>query len=189
MKIGSLFDGNGEAIDWRPIQGHKTYFVNQIGEVYSKRSNKKLKPSKDKYGYLYYVISENYERTTMKAHRIVAQAFIENPLNKPTVNHKNGNRSDNRVENLEWATHREQLTDVRTYQNIMARAAKTDYRAMGEKRNFGRRKTAVYREGELLDVYESLRTATKAYGANYSKASMCANGQRKTAGGLVFCFV
>lgn len=145
MKIGGLFDGNGEAIDWRPIQGHKTYFVNQIGEVYSKRSNKKLKPSKDKYGYLYYVISENYEKTTMKVHRIVAQAFIENPLNKPTVNHKNGNRSDNRVENLEWATHREQLTDVRTYQNIMAKATKE------------------YTKEQMLKWYNSLHTDSSEY--------------------------
>lgn len=189
MKLGSVSDGKGEAIEWRPIQGHETYLVNNLGEVFSERSNKKLKPSKDKHGYLYFVISEDSVRTTMKAHRIVAQAFIENPQNKPTVNHKNGIRSDNRVENLEWATMKEQLTDARTYQNIMAKAAETDYKAMGEKRNFGRRKTAVYRGDELLGVYDTLRTAAKAHGANYSKASMCANGQRKTAGGLVFCFV
>lgn len=65
MKLGSVSDGKGEAIEWRPIQGHETYLVNNLGEVFSERSNKKLKPSKDKHGYLYFVISEDSVRTTM----------------------------------------------------------------------------------------------------------------------------
>lgn len=65
----------------------------------------------------------------------------------------------------------------------------TDYQAMGAKRNFGRRKTAVYLNGELLGIYSSLLDASKKQGINYSKASECANGKRKTTGGKTVCFV
>lgn len=188
MKLGRFSD-SGDPADWKAIQGYEDYLVNNQGEVYSVRRKKKLKPAMDRYGYLYYVLCVDSARKTVKAHRLVAQAFIENPQNKPTVNHKNGIRHDNRAENLEWATARDQAHDERTYQNTLRVAAETDYRAMGAQRNFGRRKTAVYKGDELLGVYESLKAAADATGANFSKASMCANGQRKTAGGMRFCFV
>lgn len=84
------------------------YFISDDGGLYSTRSGKFLRPDKDRYGYLYYVISIDGKRMTLKAHRLVAEAFIPNPENKPTVNHRNGIRDDNRVSNLEWATVKEQ---------------------------------------------------------------------------------
>ena len=85
------------------------YFISDDGKLYSTRSKKFLRPARDRYGYLYYVISIDRKRMTLKAHRLVAKAFIPNPENKPTVNHRNGIRHDNRVFNLEWATELEQI--------------------------------------------------------------------------------
>ena len=176
--------------EWKPIPGYEElYLISTEGEVYSTRTGRILKPAKDKYGYLYFVLCVNSKRATVKAHRLVAHAFIENPCNKPTVNHLNGKRDDNRVENLEWATVKEQANDERTRQNAMKVVAKTDYRAMGAKRNFGRVKTAVYRKGELVGIYESLKEAASTNNLNYSKASMCANGKRKSVGGMQVCHV
>lgn len=164
------------------------YEITDDGRLFSCRSNKYLSPDKDKYGYVYYVVSINNVRMTLKAHRLVAYAFIPNPQNKPTINHKNGIRSDNRVENLEWATAKEQAADPLTRENNRRIQSRTDYKAMGSLRNFGRRKTLVYRGETLLGCYESLKEAASIHQKSYSKASECANGLRGEVGGLKFCF-
>lgn len=165
------------------------YEITMDGQLFSTRSEKYLSPNLDRYGYFYYVISINSARYTLKAHRLVAQAFIPNPEKKPTVNHKNGIRHDNRVENLEWATHKEQQADPLTVINRNRVVAQTDYSAMGVLRNYGRKKTAVYDGENLLGIYSSLKQAVEHHPANYSKASECANGKRNMAGGVKFCYV
>lgn len=165
------------------------YEITDDGRLYSTRSEKFLRPRMDRYGYFYYVISINSKRFTIKAHRLVAMAYIPNPLNKPTVNHINGIRHDNRVSNLEWATYKEQQADPLTTIHRHNVVAKTNYYAMGMIRNFGRKRTAVYKEEKLLGIYDSLKLALIDYPANYGKASECANGKRQSAGGVRFCYV
>lgn len=176
-------------VKWKPVPGYEGYYlVSNNGEVWSIRRMQKLRSATDKYGYSYFVLCVGGARRTVKAHRLVALAFIDNPQSKPTVHHKNGIRNDNRVDNLEWATNREQLRDERTYQNLLMLANETDFRAMGAKRDFGRKRTAVYRGDKLLGTYPSLKEAVAQNGGNYTKASECAKGKRKTTGGLKFCF-
>lgn len=80
-----------------------------FGKIKTLRPGKKLKFRKNKHGYLYTVFSVNKVRKTIKVHRIVAQVFLENNDNKLCVNHINGIKDDNRVENLEWVTHSENI--------------------------------------------------------------------------------
>jgi len=165
------------------------YEITDNGKLFSTRSGKYLRPNLDHYGYFYYVISIDGVRYTLKAHRLVAQQFIPNPIKKPTVNHKNGIRHDNRVENLEWATYAEQQADPLTTIKRNIVVARTDYSAMGALRNYGRRSTAVYDGENLLGIYDSLKQAVENHPANYCKASECATVKRSAVGGVRFCYV
>lgn len=83
---------------------------NQHGsyDASQKIKGKMLIPKKGKGGYLYINLSDGIERrSTAKIHRLVAETFIENPLNKVAVNHINENKLDNHVDNLEWVTTKE----------------------------------------------------------------------------------
>lgn len=83
------------------------YAVSKYGKVYSFRSSRFLSPSIDKDGYHRVTLYNDGYQETHLVHRLVAQYWIPNPDNKPTVNHKNGDKSDNSVYNLEWATYSE----------------------------------------------------------------------------------
>lgn len=154
------------------------YLISDCGDVYSLVSKKKLKPGMDKSGYYYYVLCVKGNRKTMKAHRLVALAFIPNMNNKPTVNHKNGVRTDNRVENLEWATRKEQSNDPITRPHLLAALAKRNYQEMGAKRNFGRKPVVVTKADGTQTRYPSLLVASKGLNVNYGHLSEILNGKR-----------
>ena len=98
------------------------YLVSENGDVYSLISNKVLKPAKDKYGYLYYVLCVKGSRVTVKAHRLVAMTFLSNPEGKPAIDHINGIRTDNRVGNLRWVTNRENVNNPITRERLVKSA-------------------------------------------------------------------
>ena len=88
----------------KSIDGFKGYSMNEVSAVFSHKSNKWLKPKIDRYGYKVYGLSIDGNMHTVTAHRLVAKTYIPNPDNLPCVNHKNENKLDNGIENLEWCT-------------------------------------------------------------------------------------
>lgn len=94
---------------WMPVYGFEDkYTVCEDGRIWSRRNQIILKNRPNK-GYLCVSLGISRDcRSNVSIHRIVAKAFIPNPENKPTVNHKDGNKLNNCVENLEWATIKEQ---------------------------------------------------------------------------------
>jgi hypothetical protein len=93
---------------WKPVKDYETlYEVSTLGRIRSlhkKRGGGILKPF-PRNGYLFICFcKDGQKRQNQAVHRVVATAFIHNPENKPQVNHINCNRTDNRLENLEWAT-------------------------------------------------------------------------------------
>lgn len=98
------------------IEGFNT-IVNTLGEFISVKSGEKRKLKVTKQGYLEIGLfsSENKKYSWQRAHRVVAQYFIPNPENKPFVNHIDGDKTNNCVENLEWVTHQENMEHAKNH--------------------------------------------------------------------------
>lgn len=107
---------------WKDVEGYEgLYQVSNYGRV--KNLERKipyrfglrtiperiLKNCENEYGYLYVRLCKETNSKKYKIHRLVANAFIENPDNKKCVNHKDGNKKNNCVDNLEWVTHSENM--------------------------------------------------------------------------------
>lgn len=99
---------NNENEIWLDIKGYEgIYKISNLGNVYSLKRNKLLLPKMDRYGYVSVKLYKNGNHQKYNIHRLVAISFIPNPFNKETVNHINGIKNDNRMDNLEWATYKE----------------------------------------------------------------------------------
>ena len=95
-------------IIWKDIEGYEEkYQINQLGEIRNKLTGElsKIKPSKA--GYVRWSAYLNGEIRIFSVHRLVAQAFIPNPHNYSQVHHKDGNKSNNSIDNLEWVSPKE----------------------------------------------------------------------------------
>ena len=92
---------------WKSIEENPSYEISSCGKI--KRGNKFIKINVNKRGYQYCNISTNGKVRKVKIHRLVAKAFVDNPFNYETVNHKDGNKLNNDFKNLEWVTLKENI--------------------------------------------------------------------------------
>lgn len=96
-------------MEWKVYPKNENYLVSDTGLIKSVRYNKLLIPKKNWDGYLRIQIWNHNKSHFISWHRVVAETWIPNPENKPFINHKNGIKSDNRIENLEWCTQQENI--------------------------------------------------------------------------------
>ena len=89
---------------WNDIEGYPNHSVSNLGKVKSKKTEKILKPYKTNKGYLTVGFWSNGKKKRLSIHRLVAQAFLSNFNNLPEVNHINGCKTDNNLNNLEWTS-------------------------------------------------------------------------------------
>ena len=108
---------------FKQIKGYENYLISNEGRVFNYKYNRFLKPSNNSTGgYFYVTLCKNGVSKHHKIHRLVANAFIPNPENKPTVNHIDGIKTNNLVENLEWCTHSE--NSQHSYDNGLVKPTK-----------------------------------------------------------------
>lgn len=142
-----------------------------------------MKQQKDKSGYAYVIIDKHL----CLVHRLVGMAFLPNP--KETINHKNGNKSDNRVENLEWATRSE---NTRHAYDVLHRKGSLAGKKGELSPNFGKRgkqsrlsKSIIQIEdGKTVAAFDSMREAERATGIHHAQISAACKGTRPHAGGF-----
>lgn len=163
--------------EWRDtyIYGER-YQVSNIGTVRNKITGHILIPQEDKKGYLRVRLSLHNKKATAKIHRLVATAFIPNPENKPQVNHKDTDKNNNNVENLEWATNSE--NQIHAYKHGLNHVTG----------KAGRKKTPVCKinlaSGEVIETYESLAKAGRENGLHDTNIHKVLNNIRKSCGGF-----
>lgn len=153
---------------WKNVKGYEgLYEVSNFGRVKSLRKEKILKLGRDKKGYLIVGLCKNGKQRTFKAHRLVTEHFLNNPYNLPYVNHKDGNKTNNNVSNLEWCTQKENI------QHAIANDL------------FPHKKIYQYDlQGNFIREWENILDVEKELKIFHSNISNCCNGIRKTTGGF-----
>jgi hypothetical protein len=139
---------------------------------------KLMKPRLHRCGYLVIELSFNNEKERYFVHRLVAMCFIPNPDNKPQVNHKDGNKSNNIVSNLEWVTNSE------NQKHAVATGLKPIYLAEKAPR-FSGEVHAFDKEGNLVAVLKG-NVDMKSKGFDFRLVSACLHGKRKSHRGCTF---
>lgn len=151
---------------WKDVVGYEgLYQVSNIGNVKSLNNNCIRKPIKHRCGYLRVDLWRDGKMQNAYVHRLVAQAFIPNPENKAQVNHINGNKTDNRTDNLEWVTNAQNATHA--------------YRVLGKK-PYERKNTKKVLCIETGIIYPSIAEAAKAVNGSHGCISLACNGRYKT---------
>lgn len=167
---------------WRDIEGYEgLYQVSNLGRVKSFdtkdkldriRKGRVLKGRKDKYGYIQVGLYKQGAASKKKIHRLVAEAFISNPENKPEVNHIDEDKTNNIISNIEWVTPKENLNH-------------------GTRNERSSRKQSIpiiatnLNTGEYREFYGS-RECARQLGLNQSNITKVLKGKQKQTGGYTF---
>ena len=155
---------------WKSIAGYEgLYEVSDTGLVRSLKFGKTriLKPGNTGWGYLAVNLCKDGIQKSVKVHRLVANAFLPNPQNLETVNHKDEDKTNNNVSNLEWMT----LADNKRY------SANKSVQMFDKS------------TGELLAAFPSIIEAERRTGINDGHIYECCSGNRRSAGGYVWRYV
>ena len=173
----------------KKIEGFNDYSITDTGKVLSERAGrfKWLKQAKSKKGYFRLILMKDGKAYPKTVHRIVAQAFIPNPENKPCVDHINGVRTDNRVCNLRWCTNKENCSFPLARKNMSEARKNTQIN-----RSDMAKSIAQYtNEGVLVAIYPSLMEASRQTGIHHGHISSCClkKKYRRSAGGYKWVYI
>lgn len=173
-----------EGEEWKHLLENE-YYISNYGRIYSAAFRKFFKLRVDKYGYNQ-VSLKKISSSPLTVHRLVAKSFIPNPENKPQVNHINGIKTDNRVENLEWCTVKENIRH--SIENNLKRVAVNFKRLNVQQPKRRKPVQQIDEKGNIIAEFESGKEASVKLGINTVYISRCCKGKQKYAFGKFFRF-
>lgn len=156
----------------KPIKGHIDYGIDSNGIVFNFRTNKPLKPRMRK-STGYYAVVLYRPRKSYYIHRLIGEYLIPNPENKSQINHKDGDKSNNLITNLEWVTHSEN--------------ERHSYRVLGKKPSYGKSSLCIKLKAikdKITQEFESFNEAIEVTGFSRQLIRKCINKSRKDPDGF-----
>jgi hypothetical protein len=176
---------------WKDISGYEgLYKISSHGRVWSCRLNKAMSLKINK-GYLMVNLKIDKAEKNCSVHRLVAMAFLENPQNKREVNHLDEDKLNNRVENLQWVTSKENAnwgTRNQRISDYVKAHPVTTYRT-SDKRwiRAGRQIKQINKyTNEVIATYNSISEVVEKYGYHQGNISSCCSGKRNEASGYIW---
>lgn len=157
----------------RIIESHPNYRIYNDGTVRNSKDEIKT-PYKNKHGYMTVNLYNNGKSSSKRIHRLVAEAFIPNPYNKPEVNHLDGNKTNNYVGNLEWSTKSENMQHA--YKTGLNKPHAT-YGMRGHKNPNGGRKGRPVTIIETNETFDSVKDCANAINGSDRRICDCLNGK------------
>lgn len=164
---------------WKDVIGYEgLYRISSKGDIFSIRSDRQMKTLQNSRGYVCCNLDNGSGGRNSVVHRLVAMAFIPNPHSKPYVNHINGIKTDNRVENLEWCTHAEN----------MQHASRAGLLNPAIANNLQRLKKPVeqLKDGVVVGQFDSLANASRLTGLNKWQIRSACIGDLKSYKGFTW---
>ena len=146
------------------IPNYENYEINECGVIRIVKTKKIKKQRIGKDNYYKINLYKDGKSKTFRVHRLVAELFIPNPNNYPIVNHIDGNKLNNHINNLEWCTYSENTKHA--YDRNLGNMKETQLRASKLGAEKSKKKIAVYKDGIYIDTYESKQDCAKALNVN-----------------------
>lgn len=170
-----------------PVTDYPDYLVYEDGRIWSRKTNKFLSPTPNKAGYKSVELFNETGSKRILVHRLVANAFIQNPLGLPQVNHKDENKGNNDVSNLEWCTAK---YNMNYGEGAKTRHSKINYKSELRKeiaiRN-GKKACVpvlmISKDKKVLARFESCKEASEKTGIYHTTISRAVNKPHLKAGG------